>query len=104
MVSKLLQLKHITDGGLRAEPQAAGGYGGYGGFAPIRLAIFCVFWKKISILLPFGLHFARFQSASKEQIFQIWESIEKISPFTLDQDQNSLKSCILGLNFVSDLA
>ena len=39
-----------------AEPPAAGRF-------------FVSFWKKMAILMPFGLHFARFQSNLKEQNF-----------------------------------
>ena len=38
-------LKRITDGGLGAEPPAAGGYG-FRGEAPSCWAIFVSFWKK----------------------------------------------------------
>ena len=59
--------------------------------APSRWAIFCKFLEKIAILMPFGSHFARFQSHLKEQSFEIWEPIEQIPPFTSGQVQNTFK-------------
>ena len=44
--SKPMQLKGMTDGGLKAEPPAAGGYEGLGAKAPSRWAIFSNFLKK----------------------------------------------------------
>ena len=45
----------ITDGGLGAGHQAAGGYGKF-------FKNFCNFLEKIAILMPFGSHFARFRA------------------------------------------
>ena len=56
MVNKLAQLKHVTEGAWERSPQAAGGF-------------FVIFWKKMAILMQFELHFARFQSHSKQQNF-----------------------------------
>ena len=47
VLSKLVQLKLITNVGLGAELLAAGHF-------------FVIFWKKIAILRPFGSQFARF--------------------------------------------
>ena len=57
VASKLGQLKHVTEG--------------LGGGAPSRWAIFCNFLEKMAILMRFGSHFARFQSHSKEKIFDV---------------------------------
>ena len=56
MVSKLVQLKHVTEGAWGRSPQAAGGF-------------FVIFWKKMAILMRFESHFARFQSHLKQQNF-----------------------------------
>ena len=61
-MSKLVQLKRITDGGLEAKIPAAKGYG-------YLRAIICDFLEKIALSMSFGLHFARFQSHLKEQNF-----------------------------------
>ena len=56
VVSKLVQLKHVTEGAWGRSPQAAGGF-------------FVIFWKKMAILMRFESHFARFQSHLKQQNF-----------------------------------
>ena len=48
------------------EPQVIKFYGS-GGKDPSRWLISCVFLKKIAILMPFGSHFAYFQSYLKQQ-------------------------------------
>ena len=48
VVSKLVQLKHVTEEAWAAEPQAAG--------------IFGKFLEKMAILMRFGSHFARFRA------------------------------------------
>ena len=53
VTNKLAELKRISERGLGAKPRAAVGY------APSRCKIFRNFLKKITILLPFELHFAR---------------------------------------------
>ena len=40
VLSKLVYSKRIIDGGLGAEPPAAGGYGGFGGKSPQPLGKF----------------------------------------------------------------
>ena len=50
-VEKASVLKRITDGGLGAEPPAAGGYGGLGQ-SPKPLGNFCKFLEKKAILIP----------------------------------------------------
>ena len=65
-MSKLVELKRITDGGLEAKPLAAGGYEGE---TPSRWAIYLKFFEKIALLMLFGLHFTRCQSHLKEQNF-----------------------------------
>ena len=55
--------------GLGAEPPAAGDCGSLGAKHPAAGQFFVSFWKKIAILMPFGSHFARFQSHLKEQNF-----------------------------------
>ena len=69
VVSKLVQLKRITDGGLEAKPPAAVGYGGLRAKPPVAGQFFCDFLKKIALLMPFGLHFTRFQSHLQQQNF-----------------------------------
>ena len=61
-------LKRITDGGLGAEPPAAGSYGGLGAKPPAARQ-FCKCLEKKSYLNPIGLHFARVQSHFKELDF-----------------------------------
>ena len=64
-MSKLVQLKQITDGGMGAEEPLAARCKAHS-----RWGICCKFFgKKIAILMPFGLHFACFQTHSKEQNF-----------------------------------
>ena len=55
-MSKLVQLKRITDRGLKAKTPVAG-------------RLFVIFLEKIALLLPFELHFARFQSHLNEKNF-----------------------------------
>ena len=56
----------------------------------------------MAILMPFESHFARFQSHLKEQNFLRFESQLNKSPFLLQvRSKTRLKSCILGLNFVT---
>ena len=64
-MSKLVQLKR----GLGAEPPAAGGYGSLGAKHPAAGQFLVSFLKKMAVLMPFGSHFARFQSHLKEQNF-----------------------------------
>ena len=54
MVSKLVQLKHVTEGAWGRSPQAAGRF-------------FVIFWKKMAILMRFESQFARFQSQHLKQ-------------------------------------
>ena len=65
-----MQLKHVTDGGMEAEPPFAGGYGSLGAKHPAAGRFFVIFGKKMTILMRFGPHFARFQSHLKEQNFR----------------------------------
>ena len=69
MLIKLVQLKRITDGDLEAKPPAAGGHGGLRAKPPVAGRFLVIFWKKVALLMPFGLHFARFQIHLKEQSF-----------------------------------
>ena len=50
-----------------AEPPAGEGYGSLGAKHPTAGRFFVIFWKKMAILMRFGLHFARFQSHLKQQ-------------------------------------
>ena len=65
-MSKLVKLKHVTDG---TWGRSHGRLWESGGEAPSRWAILCKVFKKMAILMPFGSHFARFQSNLKEQNF-----------------------------------
>ena len=69
VVSKLVQLKLITDWGLEVKPPVAGGYGGLRAKLPVARRFFCNFLEKIALLMPFGLHFTGFQSHLKQQNF-----------------------------------
>ena len=60
--------KRITDGGLGAEPPAAGGYGGLGAKHPAAGRFLYVFGKK-SYFNPIGSHFGRVHSNLKELDF-----------------------------------
>ena len=60
-VNKLVQLKRITNG--------TRGYGGLGAKPPATGRFFVIFLEKIATLMPFGSHFARFQSHLKKQNF-----------------------------------
>ena len=62
-MSKLVQLKRVTDGTWWRTLWKSEGE------APSRWAIFIIFWKQMAYLIPFGSHFARFQSHLKEQNF-----------------------------------
>ena len=57
VLSKLVQVKHITDGGLKAEPSVTGGCG--------------QFWKKITILKSLNHISHVFRSIRKKQMFNI---------------------------------
>ena len=46
MMSKLVQLKHITCGGLKADSPAAGDYGGLRAKPPVAGRFFAIFGKK----------------------------------------------------------
>ena len=52
-----------------AELPAAGGYGSLVAKHQAAGQFLVSFWKKMAILMPFGSHFARFQSHLKEQNF-----------------------------------
>ena len=54
----------MTDGGVRAEPPAAGSYGGVGAKPPAAGRFFVIFWKK-NYFNTIGSHFARIQSHLK---------------------------------------
>ena len=93
-MSKLVQLKRVTDGawGRSHHPLEAMGVWGpstqpVGGFLK-------VFGKKMAILMPFGSHFARFQSHLKA-------NQTNPSLYLLVKSKTRLKSCIWGLNFVT---
>ena len=70
-----------------------------GGEVPSRWAIFCKFLGKMAIVMPFGLHFARFQSHLKEQNFWDLKPIEQIPPFTLSKVQYTFKILHFGVKF-----
>ena len=56
----------------------------------------------MAILMPFGSHFARFQSHLKEQKFlRIESQLNKSLPLLQVKSKTRLKSFILGLNFVT---
>ena len=69
VLSKLVQLKRITDGGLKAKPPAAGGYWGPRAKPPAASRFFCSFFGKKSYFNAIGSHFARVQSHLKELKF-----------------------------------
>ena len=46
VLSKEVYFRRITDGGLGAEPPAAGGYDGLGAKPPAAGRFFVIFWKK----------------------------------------------------------
>ena len=46
VMSKVVCLKRIIDGGLWAEPPATGGYGGLVAKLPAKWRFFVIFWKK----------------------------------------------------------
>ena len=54
------------------------------GEARSRWAIFVIIFGKISILMPFGSHFAQdhilhvFIDISKDKVFEIWKPLENI--------------------------
>ena len=52
-----------------AEPSAARGYGSLRAKHSAAGRFFVSFWKKMTILMQIGSHFARFQSHLKEQNF-----------------------------------
>ena len=58
VVSKLVQLKHVTEGAWVRSPQPLGNF-------------LLFFGKKMAILVRFGSHFARFQSHWKNKIFGV---------------------------------
>ena len=67
--------------------------------------MFCNFLEKIALLMPFRLHFARFQSYFERKTILKFESQLKKSLTLLQvKTKTRLKFCILGLNFVNDLA
>ena len=57
-MSKLAQVKSITDGGLEAEPPTAGGYGELGTNPLAVTQFFVTFWTK-SYSNVIGSHFVR---------------------------------------------
>ena len=63
VLSKLVQLKRITDGSMEAELPAAGDHGALSVKPP---ADFYDFSAKVAILAPLGFHFARFLSYLKD--------------------------------------
>ena len=77
--------------------------GGLGAKHQASVRFFVSSWKKMPILLPFGSHFARFQSHLKDQIFEIRKPIKQISLFTSGQVQTTFKILHFGVKFC-DLA
>ena len=67
-LSKLVQLKRITDRGLETELRAAGGFGGLGAISAAG-RFFIILWKTISYFNAIGSHFAPVQSYLKELDF-----------------------------------
>ena len=61
VLRKLVQLQGVTDGGLGAEPTAAGGFGGLGAKPPAVGRFFVIFWKK-SYFNAIGSHFVVFRA------------------------------------------
>ena len=51
-MSKLVQLKRITDGGPEAKPPAAGGYGGLRAKPPVAGRFFKIFLENVTLLMP----------------------------------------------------
>ena len=89
MVSKLVQLKHVTEG-------ARGG-------APSRWAIFCNFLeKKNGYFNAILITFRTFSEPFERTKFLMFESrLKKSLSLFQVKSKTRLKSCILGLNFVT---
>ena len=90
VVSKLVQLKHVTTGAWRRSHQPPEAMGVWGR-STRALGDFCKFLEKMAILMPFGSHFSRFQSHLKEQHFWDLRANWTIPPFTSSQVQNTFK-------------
>ena len=95
--------------GSGTEPPSAGGYGGLGSKPPAAGRFFVIFWKKKLSVNTIGSQFARIQSHLKVLYFwhlkANWKNKVVQSFFCLQfKSKTRSKSCILGLNFVSDLA
>ena len=100
MLIKLVQLKRIRNGGPGGEAPSRRKLWGPDDVALSRWAIFCKFLgKKIALLMPFGLHFARFQIHLKEQSFWDLKANWKNPLFTLisDQVQNTFQILHFGV-------
>ena len=96
-MSKLKQIKGIIDGARGIRSLAIQSLLGCGSKALSRWAISCNFFEKIAILMPFGSHFAYFQSHLKKAKFLRFKSqLKKFFPLLQVKSKTRLKSCILG--------
>ena len=95
----LVQLKR----GLGAEPPAARGYGSLAAKHPAAGRLFLSFREKMLFKCHLDLILRVFRAIWKNKIFEIWEPIEQIPPFTSGQVQNTFKIFHFGVKFC-DLA
>ena len=89
MVSKLVQLKHVTEGAWGRSPQAAGGF-------------FVIFLEKNGYFNAIRITFCTFSEPFETTKFLMFESqLNKSLPLLHVKSKTRLKSCILGLSFVT---
>ena len=89
-MSKLVQLKYGTS------------QRGHGGEAPSRWAIFCNFLGKNGYFKAIRITFRTFSEPFERTKFLMLESqLKKSLPLLQVKSKTRLKSCILGLNFVT---
>ena len=100
-MSKLVQLKHVTDGAWDWSPHPPEAMGVWGE-APSRWAIFYNFGEKTLYFKAIWITFCTFLEPFERTKFLRFESqLNKSPPLLQVKSKTRLKSNILGLNFVT---
>ena len=76
--------------------------GGHGGGAPSRWEIYCKFLEKNRYFIAIKITFRTFSEPFERTKFLMFENqLKKSLPLLQVKSKTRLKSCILGLNFVT---
>ena len=89
-MSKLVQLKHVTDEALERSPHPPEAMGVWGRSTQ-PLGDFCNFWEKNDYFNAIWITFHVFRAIRNNKIFEISKPVEQMTPFTSIQVQNTFK-------------